>query len=1610
MSSTNRLITNPNSKRLLLFLMLLIGTLITLAPGHLSAQCTGTKTADVVALNQPFFYNRLGASNPAGMIFALKRDVVPINPGTPLASGNVRLRDGKRPRPIVLRMNVNDCLTINFTNLLNSVPLAVDEPATRSASIHVMGMQLVGSIASDGSNVGTNVSSLVFPGGSATYTFAAQKEGTFLLYSAGATTSGEGDGGTLSAGLFGAVNVEPAGAEYYRSQITAADLALASNGTTPDAHPKINYSAVYPAGHPRAGLPILKMTLGNEIVHSDLNAMITGPNAGRFPTGTYRVNAIYPDRDQPFREFTVIFHDEIIAHQAFFDDFILDPVLSNTLHSVRDGFAINYGSAGVGAEIFANRIGLGPMKGCTECKFEEFFLSSWAVGDPAMVVDIPANGSDPAAGIVATQAFYPDDPSNVHHSYISDHVKFRNLHAGPKEHHIFHLHTHQWLHTPDSDNSAYLDSQAIGPGQGWTYEITYNGSGNRNKIVGDAIFHCHFYPHFAQGMWELWRSHDVFEAGTVLDASGRPAPGARALPDGEIAVGTPIPALVPLPTLPMAPLPGATVSIQNGQVVVNGSGNPGYPFFAAAAYDGAGHLVSPGAVAGHRPPHPPLDTIDDGGLPRHIITGGTADHAETRLDFHKKLLTAAAISVPEDGSPLEKIAMAYHGVRLHPSYNPDGTPGNFVTNGLPPQHGAPFADPCEDDTGKAVGVPRIYRAAAIQLDIKFNKEGWHFPQSRILTLWGDVASTLAGIRPPEPFFFRANTNDCITYYHTNLVPNEYQQDDFQVRTPTDVIGQHIHLVKFDVTASDGSGNGFNYEDGTFSPDEVVERITAINAAGGLETVGGGGAKVMLSAKPHPYFGTPGAQTTVQRWYADNTLNNAGQDRTLRTVFTHDHFGPSTHQQAGLYAGLVVEPQGSTWRNPETGVMLGSGFDGGPTSWRADILTANQADTYREFMFEFADYQLAYTSEGKAVNPPVRDEDPIYGLIPAAGCPGPAAPPCPEAISAADVGTMTVNYRNEPIPLRVRDPLSNTQASGVAGDLSHVFSSKITRKDPALNTQPNFYPPLTGGVLPTDPFTPLLRAYEEDSVHIRVMVGATEESHNFSMNGIKWLFEPSDPNSGYRNSQMAGISEHFEFITHRLDSAGNRPFIDYLYKTGSSVDDLWNGMWGLMRVYDRQAAPQTDLLPLPNNLSGHTPTNSNTVTKGICPSAAPTRSFAATAITAQQALGGPLVYNPRITNTGQLSDPTAILYVRSADLDSNGRLKPGVPIEPLVLRAAAGDCIELTLTNRLPAVLPDVNGFNTMPPIVDFFNANQLIPSSDVGLHPQLVTYSMTTGDDGTDVGMNTPGVVPPGSTVLYRWYAGQVTVKNGKRDATAIEYGATNLISSDPIKHSNKGAIGALIIEPQWSTWVEDANSRASATVTPWKGPAFRDFALLIQDDLNLRYNGGTDLNSTVQLLAEAEDPEDSGHKAFNYRTEPLWKRMGFLPETALTDTRTFDFTNVLSNSQVGGDPVTPVFTATAGMQVRFHVLEPGGHSRNHVFQIHGHGWEEEPFTNSSTVIGDNPLSAYLGSQMGIGPSDHHTFVISNAGGKFGVRGDYLFRDQQSFMFDGGLWGIFRVK
>ncbi|HKY04187.1 MAG TPA: copper oxidase, partial [Blastocatellia bacterium] len=710
-------------------------------------------------------------------------------------------------------------------------------------------------------------------------------------------------------------------------------------------------------------------------------------------------------------------------------------------------------------------------------------------------------------------------------------------------------------------------------------------------------------------------------------------------------------------------------------------------------------------------------------------------------------------------------------------------------------------------------------------------------------------------------------------------------------------------------------------------------------------------------------------------------NKAGQDRTIRTVFTHDHFGPSSHQHHGFYGALVVEPTDSQWKALDD-TQLGGRSDGGPTSFTANIITPDQAKSFREFNLALADFAIVYRPDLTPVNPPGRKEADLPIAI------EPTPIPLPESISAADPGTQLVNYRNEPIPLRIGENQNGSfaQKAGAAGDLANVFDSK------------------THG----DPFTPILRAYEGDKVQVRLIQGAQEEQHAFTMHGVKWLFEPGTPgqptpnNSGWNNSQHVGISEHFEFVLDGvLGQNNNAPDkkVDYLYSS-AATDNLWDGQWGLLRAFQ---GAQPGLAFLPNNLNPSAKSSST-----VCPQGAPFREFFVEAWAARDLLpGGALVYNQKFG----ITDPNAILFVESSDVAAlrAGTKKP----EPLILRAAAGDCINVILRNNLPSVLPEQDSWNMVPMIVNGFNFNQVKSSNRVSLHPQLLAMNPQL-NDGANVGFNEDTTVAPGKSFTYIWYAGDHKLDSkGKPIAAPIEFGATNLRDmGDVIKHSSHGAVGQLIIEPQGSTWTTVGNSKATADVRNAAGALlFREFSVLYQDDLSLRRNG-----QPLKNIVETDDSEDSGMKAFNYRTEPFWARLGFDIDLNLEDQNQKDFSNVLSSTASNpgcngpcGDPETPIFTAKAGTAVRFRVTQAAGHPRQHAFAVFGHHWNFEPWQNNSTTLGNNPLTFEVGAFGGISAT-RHLNILTTAGGLTKTTGDFLYRSQEAFQFSGGgLWGIFRV-
>lgn len=1912
--------------------LLLLAALTAMAqPAAAAIECERQLVANVVALDQPLMFNRLGAQNINGMMYALAQDVVdlnqvPLSRGGVAAPGAVSLRPDKRPRPLVLRVAVGDCLTVNLENLLalranpNTLPIVQAVPgeqhvdaqvADRTVGFQVNGLQAVNSIEDMSTNTGRNGNFLVAPGASRSYTLYAEREGTFSVTSHGATFGSEGSAGNVGNGLFAQMVVVPRGGRVYRNTLNEEEMRLVTTGRTPAGQPIIDYEARYPMREPwisegRAGLPIVAMVDNNQIVASHSDAIVMGPNPdGTFPASTYPLenigkrNPALPNRLDPFRDFAAAFHDQSAVTQAF-PGYFADPVFGRVLVPTRDAFMVNYGAGGVGAEVIANRLGVGPMHDCLSCAYEEFFLSAHTVGDIAALVDVPANvglenlapGQTPppdALGIKASMTLYPDEPSNVHHSYIGDFIKFRNISMG-YEQHIFHLHGHQWLFNPNDDNSDYMDAQGVGPGSGYTYEIANGGSGNRNRVAGDAIYHCHFYPHFAQGMWAMWRIHDVFEEGTRLAASeegddgfhdepfelrsGLPAADARALPDGEIIAGTPIPAIVPLPGKAMPPMPGRVsvvpkvstqlvaridddddeaddddddsprfeeVSQVVGSVALvdrseanrNADGslkNPGFPFWI-------GGIES---TVGQRPPTPPLDMLApaqaqalrdtgnalwadldpaqaggwDGGLPRHTLegwaSGGEAEVITSALDFSKQILKAKPVFYPEEGTEVEQAAMRFHAQPEHASFSvmPNGEVQAkiFRTNGAPPVAGAPFFEPCMDDRQKrltqSAGIgsffsgepdgmsftgaspfsadrPRVYKGVNIQFDAVFNKVGYHFPQTRILTLWEDAWPVINKQQPPEPLVMRINTFDCTMYHHTNLVPAFYEMDDYQVRTPTDIIGQHIHLPKWDLTSADGSANGWNYEDGVLSPVSVVERIHAIRQFNGCEPGDAReGTAACPQAKSHPYFGQfnradwLGARTTMQRWFADPVVNVHGIDRGLGNIFTHDHFGPSTHQQIGLYATVLAEPAGSTWYHAETGQPMydqSQRQDGGPTSWQAVVVTHDlnddgKNDSFREFFLEYSDFQHAYEAgvyvgagpDGVpnpsaypatadtfryAINPPGRENNStlLESVVEVAGqalvC---ATRPCPQAISADDPGVFVVNYRHEPLGLRVYDPQRigpdgkpGMQADGLAGDLSYALQSRTDRAIPALNLAPSaitsavgptggttlFPPPInSAGDLPGDPFTPILRTYSGDNVRLRLNAGGHEEEHNVTLHGVKWLHSGTgfgtNSNSGWKASQMVGISEQMGFVAPvAMMSSSAADTADYLYSLDASIEGYWSGMWGVMRNY---TTPRNDLFAVPNNPRPVSARNTSAF-NGVCPRHTPNpngigtratvqRNYEVVAVLANDVLdnphnvvlgdplnagqhvggplnpqGGTLVFNPRPVSiplatvidvedgetftiggqTGPLHDPTAVLYVHKADLDPlTGKLKPGVPVEPLVLRATAGDCINVTLENRLPQVMPDLAAPAVMqgvvkrdrfsPRGVTTFNNNLMRPSSHVGLHAQLLTYDVTKSD-GFNVGSNLVQTVPPRAGAsgawpkrTYQYYAGHLEREGkpvtqlgrnlDKIDAYPIEFGGLNLLPSDPIKQGQKGLAGAMSILPQGATWVEDPGMRAAATVQANGQESYRDFALVWHKSLNMRWSDGRPVeNMAAEGLGVPNDPKDNSGMAVNYKSEPLWYRFARAPDSPFGHAQGNGFADVpnahmaYSNDLVGGDPVTPILRVKPGKPFRTHVLMPSGGSRGATFQMDGHVWALNPYQAEkndswgypqkhagigSVRFGYNPLATYLGSQESVLPAAHFSFMHPYAGGKNAIAGDYLYRDYAAFGNVGGIWGLLRVS
>lgn len=466
---------------------------------------------------------------------------------------------------------------------------------------------------------------------------------------------------------------------------------------------------------------------GAIIVEAPQSRWLNPENGKELESGLFA--DIYHPTHPAFREYAVFFHDELEIRDKDGNP----PMDHHTgLPSATTG--ISYRS-----EPMRNRM---PLTHDPADSGEDISMSSWVYGDPA---------------------------PPILKAYVGDPSKIRLIHGGIKETHVFHLHNHQWRLEGDNQNSTIIDSISISPQECYTLDILH-GAGSLNGMIGDAIFHCHLYPHFHEGMWTLWRIYDRLQ-----DGSG-------CLPDG-----TPIPPLLPLADRKAPPEKDAK--------------HPGYPNFINGTF-------------GEAPLQPPLGILDADGDNKIEPTDLELDNFVQ--DFAPGALytdTCPCHTNEACGCPCH--ADKTRGCPCHADEKLSQTMPH------PPEENLPV---------KVFEIALVQAKLTYNRYGWHDPQGRFFVLKEELKRHGGLDAYIKKVEScrirVEPLVIRANAGDCIEIRLTNLLPEYIEESPFQMRTLTDIAGYHIHLVKFDTIVSDGAANGWNNIAGARRYETLIERFFA----------------------------------------------------------------------------------------------------------------------------------------------------------------------------------------------------------------------------------------------------------------------------------------------------------------------------------------------------------------------------------------------------------------------------------------------------------------------------------------------------------------------------------------------------------------------------------------------------------------------------------------------------------------------------------------------------------------------------------------------------------------------------------------------------------------
>ncbi len=407
-----------------------------------------------------------------------------------------------------------------------------------------------------------------------------------------------------------------------------------------------------------------------------------------------------------------------------------------------------------------------------------------------------------------------------------------------------------------------------------------------------------------------------------------------------------------------------------------------------------------------------------------------------------------------------------------------------------------------------------------------------------------------------------------------------------------------------------------------------------------------------------------------------------------------------------------------------------------------------------------------------------------------------------------------------------------------------------------------------------------------------------------------------------------------------------------------------------------------------------------------------------------------------------------------DPANNRRLRP----RPLVLRANAGECLEINLRNGLdPAA---------MAPWLPQVDPHVSLQAFGISYNPQA--------SEGSPTGYNTDSSVAPGDTSTYHWVApqseGLYLFRDGGMSAGAESDGGG----------AEHGLYGGLAVQPAGARWFDpiSGNELSStvpdqqyASVAQQNGDLYIDAVITVPAGNSfLRYRESVLVSQdlTPSLTPPGEEDELFERFSINFGSEPEYKRTGWNEEGDVWCGECKGEETVLS-SWVYGDPgmvklasgsgpwlptepdwggqdpaavaggvpadniescgltlttdsdtpiscyVANVTRAYQGDPIKLRFGQAGVYE-THVFHLHAHTWPAEPDeTGPAESIPPRPTpevqprATTIDSQTYSPWSGFTADLNYGAGGRVGTVGDSIYHCHLYTHFSWGFWALMRV-